>query len=140
MATLKEVKDALELCERYGLEGREAAAGYTNAQLGSMSNGIGPERFPGWLRAVLDALHPSLAPVAFIHDVEWSRSDGTRESFAESNRRFLRNGVKVAVAAYPWWRLRRYKVMWDAWKFSHVCQRFGWAAWYAPFAARQVDA
>ena len=63
MASLKEVKRVTELCEKYELEGRDVIKGYTNTQLGSMYNGIGPEKFPGWLRAVLDALHPSLAPV-----------------------------------------------------------------------------
>ena len=140
MASLKEVKRVTELCEKYALEGREVIRGYTNAQLASMYNGIGPEKFPGWLRAVLDALHPSLAPVAFIHDIEWSLSDGTKVSFTESNRRFKRNGCKVAKAMYGWWNPRRYKVMWDAAKFARLCQRFGWAAWMAPFTAKDVEA
>jgi len=137
MTSLYEVNRLKELCAAYGLEGRERIGAHTDDELCRLYNGIGPESFPGWLRAVLDALHPSLAPVAFIHDIEWSDSDGTRESFTESNRRFRRNGIKVACATYPLWRLRRYKVMWDAWKFARICQRFGWAAWYAPFAERE---
>ena len=140
MASLKEVKRVTELCEKYELEGRDVIKGYTNTQLGSMYNGIGPEKFPGWLRAVLDALHPSLAPVAFIHDIEWSLSDGTKASFTESNRRFKRNGCKVAKAMYGVFNPRRYKVMWDAAKFARVCLRFGWAAWMAPFTAKDVEA
>ena len=117
-------------------------------------------------------MHPSLAPVAFIHDAEWSESENapkmsvanrrvaaqiaqqssarakrsgrkeprTEESFAESNARFRRNGIKVACADFGWWRPRRYKVMWDAVKFARICQRFGWAAWYAPFEERDRDA
>ena len=140
MASLKEVKRVSELCERFQLEGREVIHGYTNTQLGSMYNGIGPEKFPGWLRAVLDAPHPSLAPVAFIHDIEWSLSDGTRASFTESNRRFRRNGAKVAKALYGWYNPRRYAVIWDAAKFARLCQRFGWAAWMSPFTAKDVAA
>ena len=59
------------------------------------------------------------------------------EAFAESNARFRRNGIKVACAAFGWWRPRRYKVMWDAVKFARICQRFGWSAWRAPYEARQ---
>ena len=140
MASLKEVKRVTELCEKYALEGREVIRGYTNAQLASMYNGIGPEKFPGWLRAVLDALHPSLAPVAFIHDIEWSLSDGTKASFTESNRRFKRNGYKVARAEYAWWNPRRYAVMNSARRFGNVCQALGWAAWMAPFNAKDVEA
>ena len=29
--------------------------------------------------------------------------------------------------------------MWDAAKFARVCQRFGWAAWMAPFEERDRD-
>ena len=68
MASLKEVKRLMNLCEEYDLEGRSVLKGFTNTQLASMYNGIGPEKFPGWLRSVLDFLHPSLAPVAFIHE------------------------------------------------------------------------
>ena len=140
MASLKEVKRVTELCEKYELEGRDVIKGYTNTQLGSMFNGIGPEKFPGWLRAVLDALHPSLAPVAFIHDIEWSLSDGTKVSFTASNKRFKRNGYKVAKAMYSFWNPRRYVVMANAARFARLCQKFGWAAWMAPFTAKDVEA
>ena len=78
MTSLYEVNRLKELCAAYGLEGRERIGAHTDDELCRLYNGIGPESCPGWLRAVLDALHPSLAPVAFIHDIEWSDSDGTR--------------------------------------------------------------
>ncbi len=139
MATLKEVKRLKELCDKYELEGRGVLDGFPNTKLASMYNGIGPEKFPGWLRAVLDFLHPSLAPVAFIHDVEWSLSDGTKESFAASNKRFKRNGSRVAKCEYAWYNPRRYAVMNQARRFGNICQRFGWAAWMAPFTAKDVE-
>ena len=140
MASLKEVKRLSELCEKYELEGREVIHGFSNTQLGSLYNGIGPESFPGWLRAVIDFLHPSLEPVAFIHDIEWSLSDGTRESFTASNKRFKRNGYKVAKAMYGVFNPRRYAVMNSARRFGNICQKFGWAAWMAPFEERDRDA
>ena len=138
MASLKEVKRMIELCEKYELEGRAVIKAFSNTQLGSMYNGIGPEKFPGWLRAVLDFLHPSLAPVAFIHDIEWSLSDGTKESFAASNSRFKRNGYKVAKSEYGWYNPRRYIVMNQARRFGNICQSFGWSAWMAPFTAKDA--
>ena len=72
-----------------------------------------------------------------IHDVEWSESDGRRETFDESNERFRRNGITVACASFGWWRPRRYKVMWDAVKFARICQTFGFGAFYAPYKARR---
>ena len=135
--TVEEARRLRELCERYELDNCGILAKYTDEQLAAIYNGIGPEAFPQWLRAALDAVHPSLAPVAFIHDVEWHESDGSIAAFDMSNARFRRNGCKVACAAFGWWRPRRYKVMWDAVKFARVCQRFGWSAWRAPYEARE---
>ena len=140
MASLKEAKRLSELCEKYELEGREVIHGFSNTQLGSMYNGIGTKKLPGWIRAVIDFLHPSLEPVAFIHDIEWSLSDGTRESFTASNKRFKRNGSRVAKAEYAWYNPRRYAVMNSARRFGNICQKFGWAAWMAPFEERDRDA
>ena len=136
MATAIEAKRLRGLCENYELEGREILTKYTNEELGRIYNGIGPEAFPGWMRTLLDSLHPSLAPVALIHDVEWSESDGTSVGFEQSNARFRRNGCKVATEAFGWWRPRRYKVMWDAFKFARICQRFGWFAWREPYETK----
>ena len=136
MADLNEIRRLRAVCEEYGLEGREILDKYTDEELAALLNGIGPEAFPSWLRTALDALHPSLAPVAMIHDVEWSESDGRRETFEASNARFRRNGCKVASASFGWWRPHRYKVMWDAVKFARICQTFGFGAFYAPYKAR----
>ena len=86
---------------------------------------------------VLDFIHPSLEPVAFLHDAEWELSDGTKESFTASNERFKRNGYKVAKAEFSWWRPRRYVVMNHARRFGNICQAFGWSAWMAPFKEKQ---
>ena len=125
MATLNEIKRLRAICEECELEGREILAKYTDEELVALFNGAGPEAFPSWLRTALDALHPSLAPVAMIHDVEWDapvavgdqvgrtseaseprsgrkgprESDGRRKTFAASNARFRRNGCKVASAS-----------------------------------------
>ena len=105
MAGIDEIKRLKGLCEEYNLEGREILDKYTDEELAALFNGIGPEAFPSWLRTALDALHPSLAPVAMIHDVEWSESDGKEETFAASNARFRRNGCKVASASFGWWNM-----------------------------------
>ena len=136
MEGIDEIKSLRKACEDMELENREILAKYTDGQLADIYNGIGPEGFPGWLRKALDALHPSLRPVAMIHDVEWQESDGSRATFDMSNARFRRNGCKVACESFGWWRPRRYKVMWDAVKFARICQTFGFGAFYAPYKAR----
>ena len=129
MNKLKEIKRLRELAEKYGLEDREILSKYPMNRLAQIYNGIGPDAFPEWLRGFVTALHPSLAAVAFIHDVEWSESDGTDETFKATNDRFKRNGSKVAEAEYGWWNPRRYAVMNQARRFGNYCQMFGKGGW-----------
>ena len=137
MATLKDVKRLKALCEKYDLEGREILDKFTNTELQSVYNGIGPESFPDWLSGLVNTLHPTLEPAAFIHDAEWALSDGTEASFTASNARFKRNGYKAAKAEFGWWRPRRYLVMNDARRYGNYCQLFGWSAWCAPYDERR---
>ena len=132
MASLQEVKKLCDLAEEYELENREILKKYRNTELASIFNGIGPDAFPEWLRDCITALHPSLAVVAFIHDVEWHESDGTDEKFTESNDRFKTNGYIVAERNYGWYNPLRYIVMNQARRFGNLCQIFGFGAWSGP--------
>ena len=98
MNRLKEVKKLRAKAESLKLENAEILRKYNMQQLYSIYNGIGPDAFPNWLRDAISALHPSLAVVALIHDVEWHESDLSKETFAESNARFKRNGYAAAKA------------------------------------------
>ncbi len=132
MNRLKEIKELKRQAEEFQLENREILGKYTMTELCSIYNGIGPDAFPEWLRNTISALHPSLAVVAFVHDVEWHESDDSKEKFAESNDRFKRNGYAVAKAEYGWYNPLRYVVMNQARRFGNVCQLFGWSAWTSP--------
>ena len=129
MASLHEIKQLCDFAEECGLENREILAKYKNTELASIFNGIGPDVFPEWLRNTITALHPSLAVVAFIHDVEWHESDKSREKFTESNNRFKTNGYLVAKHQFGWYNPLRYIVMNQARRFGNICQLFGWSAW-----------
>lgn len=69
MNKFKEIKELKRIADELQLEKREIIGKYTMAQLSSIYNGIGPDAFPEWLRNAISALHPSLAVVAFIHDM-----------------------------------------------------------------------
>ena len=132
MASLHEIKELCNFAEECGLENREILAKYKNVELASIFNGIGPDSFPSWLRNAITAIHPSLAVVAFIHDVEWHESDQSKEKFTESNERFKTNGYAVAKHKFGWYDPRRYIVMNQARRFGNICQTFGWNAWCSP--------
>lgn len=132
MATLYEIKKMCALADELELENREILRKYRNVELRSIYNGIGSDSMPKWLRNAISALHPSLAVVAFIHDVEWHESDHTKESFTESNERFKQNGYKVAKTQFGWYNPRRYIVMNQARRFGNICQLFGQEGWITP--------
>lgn len=111
----------IEILERYSFE-----------DLAKIYNGIGPDSFPEWLRKVISSLHPSLAPAALIHDVEWHESDKTRDSFSESNDRFKRNGKSIAKQSFFILNPRRWIVWNQARRFGNYCELFGWNAWCSP--------
>ena len=132
MNRLKEIKKLRAKAESLKLENAEILRKYNMQQLCAIYNGIGPDAFPDWLRDAISALHPSLSVVALIHDVEWHESDLSKETFAESNARFKRNGYTAAKAEYAWYDPRRYIVMNQARRFGNICQALGWAAWTSP--------
>lgn len=138
MNRLKEIKRLRELAAEYGLEDREILEKYPMNRLAAIYNGIGPESFPGWLRDCITSLHPSLAPAAFIHDVEWWESDGTDETFAATNERFKKNGHAVAKAEFGWYNPRRYAVMNQARRFANCCRLFGKGGWVQCKADREA--
>ena len=139
MNKLKEIKRLREQAEKYGLEDREILSAYPMNRLAQIYNGIGPDAFPAWLRGCVTALHPSLAVVAFIHDVEWFESDGTDEAFKATNDRFKRNGYKVAEAEFGWYNPRRWIVMNQARRFGNICQKFGRSGWQKCHQDRQGE-
>jgi hypothetical protein len=108
MYSLEEIAALRNKCIELDLDGREVLEQYSDTELQIICNGIGPEAFTKAARKIVDELHPSLKPVAVVHDVEWYESDGSRASFYASNERFKRNGRKCAAAEYPWYDLRRY--------------------------------
>ena len=113
------------------LENVEILDRYTEEDISTIYNGIGPDRFPETLREFLNTLHPTLQVVALIHDLEYHEG-GTRDQFTESNNRFYRNGKTAAFAAYSWYDPRRYLVWNKARQFSNLCELFGWSGWTKP--------
>lgn len=123
---IQELKQQIYL---YQLQNKQILDKYTDTQLCYIYNGIGPAAFPDWLRLAISALHPALNAVALIHDIEWHQTDRNYDTFTESNRRFKRNGYKVAKLKYKWYDPRRYIVLFKAYRFGNICQTLGWFAY-----------
>lgn len=129
MSDVLTARRMLNLAVEYGLSGSAWLTTFSIETLARDFNGIGPEWFPAKLREAIDKLHADLLPMAFIHDVRWSHSEGTHEYFTASNEELKENGYKIAKARYPWYRPARYARMNQARVFGNLCQVFGWSAY-----------
>lgn len=126
MYTLEEIAALRNKCDELKLEGREKLSRYTDEELQVICNGIGPEAFPHGVRSITTSLHPTLEPVAMIHDVEFEGSDGLKSTFTEINDRYYTNGITAAEAEYAWYNPVRYIVIAQALRHSRLCQLGGW--------------
>lgn len=126
MYSLEEIAALRQRCKALNLEGSQKLNKYTDEELQVICNGIGPEAFPYGIRSVTSTLHPTLEPVAMVHDVEFEESDGLKSSFTDANDRYYTNGVIAAKAEYGWYNPARYIVMAQALRHSRLCQLFGW--------------
>lgn len=128
MYTLEEIAALRQKCIELQLDGREILEKYSDTELQTICNGIGPEGAGVFLRRFLNKLHPAIEPAAMIHDVEFFESDGSEEKFTAANDRFVKNGCKGAFR-YPWYDFRRYIVSFQAHRLGAFCRHFGTFSW-----------
>ncbi len=139
MYTLEKIKALRARTINERLDDREILDQYSDEELQRICNGIGPDRFPWWLRWLVTQMHPTLESVAMIHDIQWYERElrGApesetldREDFYASNDMFRKNGYKAADYNYCDNKIMCYKVRWDAWKFSKLCgTSYGFESW-----------
>ena len=128
MYTFKEIAALRQQCYEFSFDGREILDKYTNEELQAICNGIGPGFLPAFVRKGINFFNPALQCAAFIHDVEFFESDGTREAFEAANARFLSNGIKAAWN-FKWYDLRRWITLFQICRFTFLCRNFGWSSW-----------
>ena len=107
--------------------------------LAAAYNGTGPEFLPQKIRNKLDAACRPFLPAVQIHDVDFTFSDGSEESFKQANRRLFRNCIICANNAYPWNNCRRYALYIQAYAMYRAVShpKFGWIAWIQAYNKRK---
>lgn len=126
-ATIELVRKAYDL----KLENVHILDKYSITEIGKIYNGIGPDRFPDWLREIVTASADLFEPAALIHDVEYHEG-GTREQFTAANDRFKQNCYTLVKDRYGWYDPRRYLWLNKARRWGNYCQLFGWEGWTKP--------
>lgn len=105
--------------------------------LAAAYNGTGPEFLPDSIRAKLDSVCRPFLPAFMVHDVDFTRSDGTVGSFRSANRRLLVNCILCALDAHQWYSWRRYALIIEAWAIYRACSQFGWIPWILAYNKTQ---
>lgn len=125
---MKTIAQLIELAARHDLAGREILAEFSEDELKKIYNGLGPDRFPKWLRTIVTEANGLFEPAALIHDVRY-HIGGTRDDFTAANNEFRLNCYALVCAAYAWYDPRRYKWLFRAWRYAGYCQEFGWSGY-----------
>ena len=122
------MRELIQKAYSLNLEGVHILDKYSVEEIGKIYNGIGPDRFPDWLRKIVTESASLFEAAALIHDVEYDEG-GTREQFTAANDRFRRNCYTLVKDRYGWYDIRRYLWMNKARRWSNYCQLFGWDGW-----------
>ena len=127
----EKLKELILTARTLKLEHVEILDKYSITEIGKIYNGIGPDRFPDWLREIVTASADLFEPAALIHDVEYHEG-GTREQFTAANDRFKQNCYTLVKDRYGWYDPRRYLWLNKARRWGNYCQLFGWEGWTKP--------
>lgn len=110
-------------CSRFGALAPDSFWNASESELDAACNGVGADRWPCWLRAVLSALLRPLDASSAPHDWEYSLPDKSYRHFTRANIRLAVNSCKEALydvhpAVIPLGILA-----------AVLCQLFGWHAY-----------
>lgn len=110
-------------CNEFGAFAPDSFWEATGSELAAACNGVGPDRWPAWLRFILTWLLRPLEASAEIHDWEYSLPDKSFRSFTAANIRLAANVMREAVYDC------RPACMLTGILAAFVCQLFGWYAY-----------
>lgn len=95
------MKDLRKLVEYYDLCGAELLDRYSDAELGKIYNGAGPDSWIPLARDMLTTFMRLFKPVVLVHDVQFFEADGTEASFDKTVEDWITNTRKIFNAEYP---------------------------------------
>ena len=130
MVDEKKIGELMDAAVGSDLDGLDFVTQFDDDQIAKCYNGIGPEFLPPAVREKVSSHLSLFAPAALIHDMRYSKGDGSRYRFNYANWEFQVNCRKLAKRAYPWYSWRRYRALAVAdLLVDAVCSDAGWVAW-----------
>lgn len=122
------INQIITIARQNNLAGIDILREFQYMELARIYNGIGPDRFPDWLRKVTTEANGLFEPAALIHDVRY-HIGGNFKDFTAANNEFRENCYTLVKAAYGWYDPRRYKWLFRARRYAEYCQVFGWSGY-----------
>lgn len=119
----------LKIIEQQNLKGKEIVKDFTISEIEAIYNGLGPDRFPDWLREIITLASGLFEPAALIHDLRFHLG-GTKADFTAANLEFRENCYTLVNAKYSWYDPRRYTWRFRAWRYYNYCEDFGWSGYH----------
>lgn len=127
--TIEEIKQLRDEIHFYQLQAPYKLQAMTDEDLQRVCNGMGPSRYPKWVRKALNALAGCYAVISMPHDIRYEYHIGTQEA---ADIEFYLNGLKIHKYRWGW---RRW-ISPAAWKEKALIKaaylalyNFGDAAW-----------
>lgn len=98
-------------------------------RIAELYNGCGPECLPEQARDKLTKYLKIFEPAFAIHDVDYTKGDGSTFDFSMANDRLELNCLKLADYNYGVFNWRRYMAHAAAVEIASLCRRYGWTAY-----------
>ena len=137
MSTVAEARELLDRALAYKLDGAQEYANYPIELLAERWNGVGPAWMMEKARKKLSKWLKLFLPACFVHDQDFSESNGLIDGFVRANDRLERNCRIIADAEYPrWYDVRRYFARRGAELVADTCRLTAWPAWRDAYKER----
>lgn len=114
--------------KKMNLDGCNVFNEFTDKELEEQYNGVGPDRFPAYIRDVLSYLLWDCLEGVAIHDLDYCKG-GTIGEFHEANARLKRNTRKIARIKFKWYEFRRWKLYIVAPILQRATEKYGLEGW-----------
>jgi len=125
---LPDIMDLVKSAKDLGLIGAEVFDEYDEKTLREQYNGVGPDRFPAYIRYILSTLLRENLEAVATHDMKYYKG-GTIDDFHRVNDELKKNTRIIARKKFKWYQTRRWKLYLIANVLKEATDKYGLPGW-----------